>query len=53
MEVVNSFFLEGGKVFKKPKAGSWAITDVLVSIARAEIPDKVWSEFGKPGGTRK
>ena len=34
MEVVNSFFLEGSKVFKKSKAGSGAITDVLLGFAK-------------------
>ena len=53
MEVVNLFFLEGGKVFKQPKEGSWwAITDVIVGFVRTDLPYNGRSEFRRQGGMR-
>ena len=46
VEVVNSFFLGGSKVLKKPKAGSRAIIGILVSVAQTDPPrqgaGRVW-----------
>ena len=40
VEVVKSFFLEGSKVFKKPKAGSRAIIGILISGAWKDPPQQ-------------
>ena len=48
VEVVNLFFLGGGKVFEMPKAGSRVIIGNLVSITRTDPPQqgagRVWEQ---------